>query len=128
MMTPHQPSAPFVRFGRAAPTIQVADLDRALDFYLGVLGFDKVFENGHPVGFVILQRQAAEVHLDLDRTHRASPRNALHLLVDDANALYEHLSTHGVRIVKGLRDAEYGMRTFVMADPDGNRIDVGQSL
>ena len=33
-----------------------------------------------------------------------------------------------LRIVKGLRDADYGLRGFVMADPDGNRIDVGQRL
>ena len=33
-----------------------------------------------------------------------------------------------MRIVKGIRDADYGMRTFVMADPDGNRIDVGEDL
>lgn len=117
-----------VRFGRAAPTVQVADLDRALEFYVGVLGFEKVFENGHPVGFVILERDGAEIHLDLDRTHRAGTRNRLHLIVDDADALYEHLLANDVRVVKGIRDADYGMRTFVMADPDGNRIDVGQDL
>jgi catechol 2,3-dioxygenase-like lactoylglutathione lyase family enzyme len=49
-------------------------------------------------------------------------------MVDDAAALYAHLEAHGVRIVKGIRDADYRMRTFVMADPDGNRIDVGQDL
>ncbi|MGD0607317.1 MAG: hypothetical protein ABSA53_27510 [Streptosporangiaceae bacterium] len=27
-----------------------------------------------------------------------------------------------------LRDADYGLRGFVFADPDGNRIDVGQRL
>ena len=26
------------------------------------------------------------------------------------------------------RDADYGLRGFVFADPDGNRIDVGQKL
>jgi hypothetical protein len=31
-------------------------------------------------------------------------------------------------IVKGLRDAPYGLRDFVFADPDGNRIDVGERL
>lgn len=32
------------------------------------------------------------------------------------------------RFIKGLRDADYGLRQFVFADPDGNRIDVGQEL
>jgi predicted enzyme related to lactoylglutathione lyase len=55
-------------------------------------------------------------------------RNVAHLMVADATALHEHLVSNGVRIVKGLRDAGYGLRGFVMADPDGNRIDVGQRL
>ena len=54
--------------------------------------------------------------------------NVAHLMVDDARALHDHCVAHGVTIVKPLRDADYGMRTFVLADPDGNRIDVGQDL
>jgi predicted enzyme related to lactoylglutathione lyase len=49
-------------------------------------------------------------------------------MVDDATALYKHCVVSGVRIVKGMRDAEYGLRGFVFSDPDGNRIDVGQRL
>jgi catechol 2,3-dioxygenase-like lactoylglutathione lyase family enzyme len=30
--------------------------------------------------------------------------------------------------VKGVRDHEFGLRAFVFADPDGNRIDVGERL
>jgi catechol 2,3-dioxygenase-like lactoylglutathione lyase family enzyme len=49
-------------------------------------------------------------------------------MVADAVGLHDHLAAHGVRIIKGLRDADYGLRGFVFADPDGNRIDVGQVL
>jgi catechol 2,3-dioxygenase-like lactoylglutathione lyase family enzyme len=115
-----------IAFGRFAPTISVTDIDRALAFYVGVLGLTKTFENGDPVGFVILKRDAAEVHLTRARDHVATDRNVAHLLVSDATALYDHLVAHGVRIVKGLRDADHGLRQFVLADPDGNRIDVGQ--
>jgi catechol 2,3-dioxygenase-like lactoylglutathione lyase family enzyme len=108
--------------------VQVTDLARARAFYCGVLGFEVVFSNGDPVGFQILEKDAAELHLDLVPGHKATGRNVAHLMVDDAAVLYEHLEAHGVRIVKGIRDADYRMRTFVMADPDGNRIDVGQDL
>ena len=117
-----------IRFGRAAPTITVVDLARALDFYTRVLGFDVTFENGDPVGFVILERDAAEIHLSRSGTHHATSQNVAHLLVDDAQALYAHLVANDVPIVKGIRDADHGMRGFVIADPDGNRLDVGQSL
>jgi glyoxalase/bleomycin resistance protein/dioxygenase superfamily protein len=75
------------------------------------------FTNGDPVGFVILERDAAELHLTLVRGHRAGRHNVAHLMVSDAAALHEHLVSNGGRIVKGLRDAGYGLRGFVMADP-----------
>jgi catechol 2,3-dioxygenase-like lactoylglutathione lyase family enzyme len=117
-----------VRFGRVAPTIPVTDILKALSFYTEKLGFQKVFENGEPVGFVILEKDDAEIHLTLKLDHKASDRNLLHLMVSDAQALYDLLDGAGVRIVKGVRDAEYGLRDFVIADPDGNRLDIGQVL
>lgn len=122
-------SAPALpRFGRAAPTISVTDIASALAFYVDVLGFAKTFENGDPVGFVILTRDAAELHLTRNPGHRASVQNVAHLLVSDARALYDHLIARDTRIIKRLRDAPYGLRQFVFADPDGNRIDVGETL
>lgn len=117
-----------VRFGRLAVTVSVGRIDRAVDFYTGILGFAKVFENGDPVGFVILKKEDAELHLSLNASHKATSQNVAHLLVENATALYDHLQAHGVRIIQGIRDVEFGLRCFVFADPDGNRIDVGQEL
>ena len=49
-------------------------------------------------------------------------------MVSDAQAVHERCQQMAVSIVKGLRDHEFGLRAFVIADPDGNRIDVGQPL
>ena len=117
-----------VSFGRLAPGLGVQDLNRSLQFYCGVLGFNKVFENGNPVGFVILKKDKAELHLSQNKHHKASLNNVAHLMVEDAVVLYEHCATHNVRIIKALRDADFGLRCFVLADPDGNRIDIGQAL
>lgn len=117
-----------VQFGRAAPIIPVTDMQRAVAFYAGTLGMGKTFENGDPVGFVILHKDKAEIHLTLCKSHSPSTRNVTHLIVSDAGALYEHLDKSGVKIVKGLRDQEYGLRDFIIADPDGNRIDIGQPI
>lgn len=86
------------------------------------------FETGNPVGFVILERDGAELHITLVRNHRAGNHNVAHLMVADTTELHEHLVEHGVRIVKGLRDTNYQLRGFVFADPDGNRIAVGEQL
>lgn len=54
-----------VRFGRIAAVLPVKDIQLAKAFYVDGLNFDVVFENGDPVGFVILKREAAELHLTL---------------------------------------------------------------
>ncbi len=117
-----------VTFGRTAPSLGVRDIDSAIGFYCGVLGMTVTFENGSPTGFVIVERDVAEIHLTRDASHRPGTTNVAHLIVDDAEALYDHVVQAGVRIIKGLRREDYGMVAFVMADPDGNRIDVGQQL
>ena len=123
--TPHRPG---VAFGRIASAVPVTDISRALGFYRDILGMSVTFTNGDPVGFVILKRDAAELHLTLVKGHKGGGHNVAHLMVADAAGLHDHLASNGVRIVKGLRDADYGLRGFVFADPDGNRIDVGQRL
>ncbi|MBN9335426.1 glyoxalase superfamily protein [Devosia sp.] len=117
-----------VRFGRIAPMLPVSDMTKAEAFYAEILGFTKVFENGTPVGFMILKRDAAELHLSLQPQHKAADFNVAHLLVDDAEALFLRCKAAGLRIIKGLKDKDYGLRAFVFEDPDGNRIDVGQII
>ena len=116
------------RFGRIAAMLPVADMTRACDFYVGALGFRKTFENGNPVGFMILKRDAAELHLTLQPGHKAAAFNVAHMMVSDVDALHAICKSHGLRIIKGLQDKDYGLRAFVFEDPDGNRIDVGQVI
>src|SRR4051794_40960800 len=118
-----------VRLGRVAPCIPVSDVARAVAFYESVFGLRKTFENGDPVGFVVMKGDDAEVHLTLVKDHRGATHNVMHVIVDGAEELYRRCeAAEGARIIKRLRDAPWGMRTFVVADPDGNRIDVGQRL
>ncbi len=117
-----------VRFGRIAAMLPVSDMTRAYNFYTDALGFEKTFENGNPVGFMILMRERAEIHLTLQPDHVAVPFNVAHMMVGNVDALHEICERRGARIVKSLKNHEYGLRAFVFEDPDGNRIDVGQAI
>jgi catechol 2,3-dioxygenase-like lactoylglutathione lyase family enzyme len=117
-----------IRFGRIAAMLPVKDIVRACDFYTKVLGFTKVFENGSPVGFMILKKDQAELHLTLQPNHKAASFNVAHMMVDDVDALHAICQQQGLRIIKSLQDKDYGLRAFVFEDPDGNRIDVGQPI
>lgn len=117
-----------IGFGRVAAMFPVKDMERACAFYVDALGFTKTFENGQPVGFMILKNGKAEIHLTLQKDHKAAPFNIAHMMVDDVDAFHELCQRHGMRIVKGLRDKDYGLRAFVFEDPDGNRIDASQPI
>lgn len=119
---------PGVRFGRIAAMLPVKDMAKACDFYIGALGFRKTFENGNPVGFMILKRDGGELHLTLQPRHKAVDFNIAHIMVNDVNAVHDACQRYGLRIIKSLQDKDYGLRAFVFADPDGNRIDVGQPI
>ena len=125
-MTSNAPST--ITYGRVAPGLFVRDIASASAFYRDVLGFTKTFQNGDPVGFVILEKDAAEIHLSLVKDHQPSTTNVAHLMVDDVDALHEICVAADVKIIRSLADKDYGLRAFVFADPDGNRIDVGQPI
>lgn len=117
-----------LRFGRIAATLPVADVERSKAFYVDLLGFQSVFENGNPVGFVILQRDDAELHLTLQKAHKPAAFNVAHMMVENIDHLHDLVQRRGLRVIKSLQDKDYGLRAFVFEDPDGNRIDVGQPI
>lgn len=117
-----------IRFGRVAPMLPVKDIQKAHDFYAKVLGFRKTFENGNPVGFMILKRDDAELHLTLQPAYKSAPFNVVHMLVSNVDELHHICSDYGLRIIKRLENKDYGLRAFVFEDPDGNRIDIGQVI
>ncbi len=117
-----------IEFGRIAAILPVKDIDKALKFYTGVLGFTKVFENGTPTGFVILKSGDAELHLTLQPHHKTPHFNVAHVMVNCVDTVYNLCVSNKIRIIKRLENKEYGLRAFVFEDPDGNRIDVGQDI
>lgn len=122
------PSAKTIQFGRLATTLAVTDLQTAREFYVDALGFEVRFENGDPIGFMILKRDDAELHLTLQPGFKPAKFNVAHLLVHGVEALHSIVKAQGCRIVKGMRDKDFGLRAFVFEDPFGNRIDVGEPI
>jgi len=117
-----------MKFGRLAPTLAVTDMQTARAFYVDALGFEVRFENGDPVGFMILKHDDAELHLTLQAEFKPAKFNVTHLLVEGVDALHAIVQAQGCRIVMGMRDKDFGLRAFVFEDPFGNRIDVGEPI
>jgi lactoylglutathione lyase len=58
----------------------------------------------------------------------AGSRFQLSVWVDDADAVCAELATHGIELLNGPMNREWGMRTASFTDPDGHIWEIAQKL
>ena len=136
--------------------IQVADLERSIQFYRDILGFELVFQwnpqaeyirtiTGYPgadIHAAILRMPNSDMFLEIleyrnvDKTpvdtRTANPGTAhMAFFTDDCDALYEELTARGVRSVNPpvtpTIGPNKGGRAVYMIDPDGIRVEFIQT-
>lgn len=111
------------------PILPVRDLSRAIDFY-EQLGFTaRRYRDGDFYAFI--QRDGRELHLsktpDLMPEHNFV-RVYFYLHPGTVAALETQCRAAGMTIVEPLAPREWKMKEFVLRDPDGNRLILGESL
>ncbi|WP_114951078.1 glyoxalase superfamily protein [Sphingosinicella terrae] len=112
-------AAPAPRLVRAAPELPVDDLDRALAYYDGQLGFRTM--SRMPQGnYAVVQRDDVALHLFSDGD--ASTPVSLHIFVEEIERLESDLGSRGARITQPLERRPWGNRDFRIVDPFGNQI------
>ncbi|HEY4133422.1 MAG TPA: VOC family protein [Gemmatimonadaceae bacterium] len=113
----------------AEPQLFVADISAALAFYSRSLGFTVAFSYGEPAFYAQVERDGVRLnfrHVDAPVLDIAA-RDDAHLLattitVDDAKKLYDEYVSADVDFAQPLKTEEWGARTFIVRDPDGNLI------
>jgi len=104
------------------PNLPVADLDRSIAFYRDVLGFE-VAARMDDVGFALMKGGGAELALSAG----ASPQpGGAYLYVTGVETLLARCEAAGATIVAPLTAQPWGLRDFVVEDPDGHRVAVGE--
>jgi len=107
------------------PILQVGNLQRALDFYTRVMGFETAWTWGTPPDRASVCRDSVEIMLEVEREPRTSH---VYLQVKGVDAFFDVVTGAGARIVVPLADRAYGMRDGRVSDPDGNHIGLGEAL
>ena len=112
------------------PVLMSDDVTAAAQFYREHLGFAPTFVSDW---YVSLRRDTWELAI-LDPTHetvpeayrgRAAAGILINLEVEDVDAEYDRLVTHGGLIaVLPIRSEAFGQRHFIVAAPDGVLVDV----
>ena len=130
-------------YAALVPELMVTDFVRSLDFYTGVLGFNRLYGRDDPA-FAYLDRQGTQIMIE--RSHEdpdwltgplAHPHGRginFQIEVSDIAALKARLDAVGWPFRLPLEDAWYalsktrevGNRQFMIQDPDGYQIEVMQ--
>lgn len=109
-------------------TIEVADQDAALDFYVNTLGWEKGFDNpmGEGMRFVTVVPPGATTQLVLGHSswfsdeQPAPARSGITFIAPDIDATYETLKERGVHFAGPVEEMPWGARATWFNDPDGN--------
>ena len=120
-------------------TVVIDDYDAAIDFFVGVLGFELAADDpaqttdGRPKRWVVVRPPGAATGLLLARADGADQaaivgeqvagRVGFFLEVDDFDAMYARLTAAGVRFARAPRSEPYG-RVAVFLDVAGNKWDL----
>ena len=117
---------------RLLPNVCTDRMEETRDFYVNLLGF--VVGTVHPGWYIQLvsptdpRLQLGIVRRDAEFTPKAFQRPAdgviISVQVDDVDAVHAAAVKRGFQIAQALRTEEFGMRHFMVVDPNGLLVNV----
>jgi uncharacterized glyoxalase superfamily protein PhnB len=111
----------------AEPQLFVTDIKVASEYFVTRLGFEIGFVYGDPPFYAQVRRDGA--HINLRHVDRLVIDNTIReredllsaaINVDDVKRLYLEFQAAGASFHQPLRKEPWGVRTFIVKDPDGN--------
>ena len=120
-----------------AITLFVEDPRRSQSFYEEVFALPVIWEDEDSAVFRfentlvnLLKVSAARELIEPGSvaSREAGSRFQLTIWVDDADAVSAELATHGVELLNGPMNREWGVRTASFTDPDGHIWEIAQKL
>ncbi|ULR50540.1 bleomycin resistance protein [Streptomyces deccanensis] len=122
---------------KTIPILPCQSLEPLLDFYTA-LGFEVTFEQRSPNPYAVVERGGVELQFFGLKTYEPTASvSTCYVVTDDVDGLYAafraglkraygRVPTRGLPRIGPLKDMSYGMRQFLMTDPGGNCVRVGQ--
>ena len=121
------------------PLLPCRSIDDQLAFYES-LGFEVTYRQKAPNVYASVQRGAIELHFFVLKGYEpADSYSTCYVFVSDVDRLYAdfrdglkrslgRVPTRGIPRIGALGDMSYGVRQFLLTDPGGNIIRIGQPL
>jgi lactoylglutathione lyase len=115
----------------------VEDLDRALEFYTGVLGLKLGHRSGEyaqldtgvtRLALYTRNAMARTLGMSLERPSSNAPGFEIGFKVDGVDAAVDELVARGASLAMPPTDRFWGQRTAYVRDPDGHLIELAQDV
>jgi catechol 2,3-dioxygenase-like lactoylglutathione lyase family enzyme len=117
------PAKPQIDCEQQHPSLAVADLIAAADFYTNKLGFFTAFTWGEPPTMAGVNLGNVQIFLEQGTP---SPKGlSVYFVVGDADELYQFHRANGVEVVEEPGDRPWGLRDFTVRDLDGYALTFG---
>ncbi|AQS65841.1 VOC family protein [Streptomyces pactum] len=122
---------------KTIPILPCRTIQAVLDFYTA-LGFEVTFRQKSPNPYAVVRRGGVELQFfGLKQYEPAESVSTCYVLTDDVDGLhdafraglkaaYGKIPTRGLPRIGPVKDMSYGVRQFLMTDPGGNCVRVGQ--
>jgi catechol 2,3-dioxygenase-like lactoylglutathione lyase family enzyme len=115
------------QFTSVMPPLPVRRLDSAIKFYTETLGFSLTFRNGST--FAVVARGVVELGLTtFDVSGISAGQGRCYVKLTGIEMLYSAYLAKGVSILHERREESYGMKEFMISDPDRNEINFGEPV
>lgn len=113
-----------MKISHAATVFPVSDVSAALRYYIDVLGFREEFRFGEYAG---IGRDGCLLHLSRSGNPNTGPpgAGAVYIFCDEVDEYFSDIVSRGATIADQPKDYDYGLRDFIVRDPDGNQLTFG---
>jgi catechol 2,3-dioxygenase-like lactoylglutathione lyase family enzyme len=116
------PSAERHKLLRAIPILPSLDLARTLEFCSSKLGMNAA---GRYDDYLVVQRDSVTLHFWFSEDRKLAENGSCYFIVEGIEGLFKEFSERAGEFRYPLRLQPYGMKEFMVIDPDGNAIRFG---
>jgi catechol 2,3-dioxygenase-like lactoylglutathione lyase family enzyme len=118
-----------IKFDSTTPIFRIFSYEKAVEFYVGFLGFKIDWEHRFsPDAPIYMQVSRDNLHLHLSEHHGdGTPGSVVYVYMSGAEELHKELNDKKYRHNRpGLHQQEWGMLEVAVVDPFNNRIVFGE--
>jgi len=107
------------------PTLAVATLRRAVEFYSSKLGFELIMQSGN---YVAVGRDGVQIGFVADKNSTKGYKPSLYIQMVRIDDFYKQVNAAGTKLNTELKTSPTNMREFSLTDPDGYTLIFGEYM